>query len=98
MALKSKVCEAIVTEQTFLGCDRELCMTLTFFCVGLAFCSADLLIALISLLTFLVGLYFLRLMAKNDLRLRQVYLRQLKYRPYYKAQGNLLSVPFKKYH
>ncbi len=91
------VCKAVLEPQTFLGCDRELSMTLAFFCVGLAVSSADLLIGFISLGAFITGMTALRMMARRDLKLRHVYVRQLKYRSFYRAQATLYSVPFKKY-
>lgn len=95
--LKQHVCLAIFEEQSFLGCDRELTMTLMIFCTGLALLSADLLVAAVCLTAFLLGLFILRLMAQADLRIRHIYIRQLRYRPYYTAQAKLKRPPYRKY-
>lgn len=97
MSATHHVCQALLRPQTFLGCDRELAMTLTFFCVGLSTASADPYVAGMALITFLTGIWLLRLMARHDLLLRHVYLRQLRYRRFYRAAATVLSPTFRKY-
>jgi type IV secretory pathway TrbD component len=82
----------------FMGADRSLVMMLLIVCVTLVM-SWDLLAILAALLTFPVGLFFLRMMAKADPLLWKVcrnYWRYNQtfegYKRYYPAR----STPFRK--
>ena len=86
----------------FMGADRTLVMMLLIVCVTLVM-SWDPLAMLAALLTFPVGLFFLRLMAKADPWMRHVYVRNRTYEPYYPARSqpwrvkcNRQNTPFSK--
>lgn len=88
---KHQIYKALIQPQTFLGCERELCMFLILICIALIFSSTDLLVAVLSAILFIVGFYLLRLMADHDLMLRKVYLKQLKYAPFYTAHSRVIN-------
>ncbi len=88
---------ALQQRQQFLGCDRELCQIWLLICFALGFCAGSLQTAAFCLAMFLIGFYLLRQMGKADLMLRQIFIRQLKYRPYYPAKDGLCSHGGKRY-
>ena len=81
--------QALQQRQQFLGCDRELTLTLLLICFALGFCTASLPAALLCLLIFGGGFYLLRQMGKAELMVRQIFIRQLFYRSYYPAHSGL---------
>ena len=91
-----QIYKALIQKQTFLGCERSLCMFLILICVALILSSTDLIVSLMSFVLFLCGFYMLRLMSEHDLMLSKVYLRQLKYAPFYLASGHNLNNGWKK--
>ena len=78
---------ALQQRQQFLGCDRELCQIWLLICFALGFCAGSLQTAAFCLAMFLIGFYLLR----------QIFIRQLKYRPYYPAKDGLCSQGGKRY-
>jgi len=74
-----------------LGCDRELVLFA-------ALLSAMLIISLVTwwgivsgIVFWLAGVAVLSRMGKSDPMLRQVYIRHVKYRPFYPAKSGLFS-------
>ncbi len=86
---KHTVYQALHEQHQILGCDRELTLLLCLICFALGFCSASVKTAVLCLLIFAAGFYLLRLMGRNDLLLRQVFVRQLHYKDWYCAQAQL---------
>ena len=78
-------------EHLFLGGDRELVMFSGLLAGALIFSAQDLRATLFGIALWFVALFVLRLMAKADPKLRQVYLRHRRYRGYYAAR----STPFR---
>ena len=75
----------------FMGGDRELVMFSGLMAFALIFSAQELRATAIGLLLWFGALFACRLMAKSDPKLRFVYLRQIKYKPYYPAR----STPFR---
>jgi len=74
----------------FMGGDRELVMFSGLLAFTLIFSAFEFKATLFGIVLWAFALYALRLMAKNDPLLRQVYLRHRKYNAYYPAR----STPF----
>jgi type IV secretion system protein VirB3 len=75
----------------FLNGDRELVMFTALMAVALIFAAQQWGAAVFGVLLWLTSLYLLRLMAKSDPQMRQVYMRHRKYKAYYPPH----STPFK---
>jgi type IV secretory pathway TrbD component len=75
----------------FMGGDRELVMFAGLLAFALIFSAQELRATVVGLLLWFGTLYACRLMAKSDPKLRFVYMRHRKYRPYYAAR----STPFR---
>lgn len=74
----------------FMGGDRELVMFSGLLAFTLIFSAFEFKAFVFGVILWSFALYVLRLMAKNDPQLRQVYLRHRKYRMYYAPR----STPF----
>ncbi|WP_430231251.1 conjugal transfer protein TrbD [Nitrosomonas communis] len=75
----------------FMGGDRELVMFSGLLAFTLVFSAHDWKALAYGIILWVFTLFALRLMAKNDPQLRQVYLRHRRYRKYYAAR----STPFR---
>lgn len=76
----------------FMGGDRELVMFAGLMAAALIFSAQELRATIVGLLLWFGALFLCRLMAKSDPKLRFVYLRHRRYKPYYAAR----STPFRK--
>lgn len=74
-----------------LGSDRELVLITLLICVSLAFALATWWGIALSLGLWTAGIAVLKRMGKADPQLRQVYLRHIRYRPFYPAKSGLHS-------
>ena len=74
-----------------LGADRELVMFSGLMAGTLVFYSWDIQAAVVGVLFWFFALFTLRLMAKHDPKLRQVYMRHRIYKAYYPP----LSTPWR---
>ncbi len=74
-------------DNLFLGGDRELVLFCGAVAFALIFTAQELRAGIVGVSLWFVLLYVLRLMAKADPKLRQVYLRQLRYTSYYPARS-----------
>ncbi len=74
----------------FMGGDRELVMFTGVIAFALVFSAQDSRATFFGIALWVIALYLLRLMAKSDPKMRQVYLRNRRYRPYYPPR----STPF----
>lgn len=88
---RHKVYKAILQKNQFLGCDRELTMLLFLITFALAIGSLDLYVIITCLIMCAFLFYLLTLMAKRDLMLRHVYLRNIKYKKYYTAKASVFA-------
>jgi type IV secretory pathway TrbD component len=75
----------------FMGGDRELVMFTGLMAFALIFSAQELRATVVGLLLWFGALYVFRKMAKSDPRMRHVYIRHRKYKPYYPAR----STPFR---
>jgi type IV secretion system protein VirB3 len=75
-----------------LGGERELVLISAILCGGVAVSGLNAVSVIIAVGVWLVTVGFLQMMAKTDSHLSKVYLRYLRYRPYYAAR----SRPFRK--
>lgn len=75
--------QALTRSNLVLGCDREMVMFSGLIAATLVFYSWSLKAAVVGVLFWIFALFALRLMAKHDPKLRQVYLRHRVYHPYY---------------
>ncbi|OCG28972.1 conjugal transfer protein TrbD [Gilliamella sp. HK2] len=79
-------------ENLFLDCDRELIMMSGLCSFALIFSAQDIFATFFGIGLWLFSLFVLRLIAKSDPKMRQIYLRHRKYKKYYPAR----STPFRK--
>ena len=75
----------------FMGGDRELVMFSGLLAFALIFSAQELRATLVGLLLWSGALFIFRIMAKADPKMRFVYLRHRRYKPYYPAR----STPFR---
>lgn len=75
----------------FMGGDRELVMFSGLLAGALIFTAQEVQATLFGIGLWFSALFFFRLMAKSDPRMRQVYLRHRRYKGYYPAR----STPFR---
>lgn len=71
----------------FLGADRELIMTTGLLSVVLIFSMLKIEAAIFGVSLWIVTLYLLREMAKVDPLMRDIYIRHIKYKPFYPARS-----------
>ena len=76
-----------------LGSDRELVLASALIAIAVAFCLAAWWGVLLAIGFWVVAIAVLRRMGKADPLLRHVYLRHIRYRPFYPAKAGLLSIP-----
>lgn len=67
----------------FLGGDRELVMFTGIISTALIFALQTFSTIVVGALFWMFAIFVLRLMAKYDSHLRQIYLRDIKYQKYY---------------
>lgn len=82
---------ALTRSNLFLGGDRELVMFSGLIAGTMIFYAWELKSALVGTLFWFFSIYMLRLMAKYDPRLRDVYMRHRVYKSYYPP----LSTPWR---
>jgi type IV secretory pathway TrbD component len=71
----------------FLGADRELIMTTGLLSVVLIFSMLKIEATIFGVILWITTLYLLREMAKADPRMRHIYIRHIKYKPFYPARS-----------
>ena len=74
-----------------LGGDRELVLLALLVSVSLAFSLATLWGVAVAVTFWLAAIAVLQRMGKADPMLRQVYMRHIRYRPFYPAKSALFS-------
>ena len=88
---KHVIYKALIYEPKVLFVDRHLVLCLLLFCVCISAISFSLLAVSLCVIYFVCGYYCLYLMGKKDIKLRQVYMRYIKYKAYYRAQAHALD-------
>lgn len=88
---RAPILRAMLRTNLFMGCDRELMLSSIVVVSAMAFTSMNVIIIGISIALLSVIVHALRALAKSDPDMRKVYLKHIKYKPYYPAQ----STPFK---
>ncbi len=78
-----------------MGGDRSLVMFSGLLAAALIFSAQELRATVVGLVLWFGLLHALRLMAKSDPKMRSVYLRHRKYKPYYPARSTPFGDPQK---
>lgn len=78
---------ALTRSNLFLGCDRELVMFAGLLSATMVFYSWDIRAALVGTVFWFFSVYLLRVMAKHDPKLRNVFMRHRIYKSYYPPQS-----------
>jgi type IV secretory pathway TrbD component len=78
-------------QNLFMGGDRELVMFSGLMAFALIFSAQETRATVVGLLLWFASLHLCRVMAKSDPKLRFVYMRHRRYKPYYAAR----STPFR---
>ena len=78
-------------DSLFMGGDRELVMLSGLLAFALIISAQEMKATILGLVLWFASLFLLRLMAKSDPKMRFVYLRHRRYKPYYPAR----STPFR---
>lgn len=86
---KNHVFLSLQRGRLFLGCDRELIMTLILICTALSVAAPNPLIWGLALGLLILGFVTLHKAALCDPLWRHVYVRSLRYKPYYEAREAL---------
>lgn len=76
-----------------MGGDRELVLASALIAITVAFCLATWWGVFLGIAFWIAAAAVLRRMGKADPLLRHVYLRHVRYRPFYPAKAGLHSVP-----
>lgn len=87
-----KVHSALNRPNLLLGAERELTLMLGLICTIMVFLALTWQTALLGIFLWTVLISLLRMMAKADPMMSKVYLRHLRYKPFYPAH----STPFRK--
>ncbi|MDX0694634.1 conjugal transfer protein TrbD [Sinorhizobium medicae] len=85
---RNRVHRALSRPNLLLGADRELVLITGLAAVILIFVVLTIYSALFGVAVWIVIVGFLRMMAKSDPLMRQVYLRHISYKPYYRATSS----------
>ena len=88
---------ALGARNQMLGCDRELFMLNLLVASALIFTALNLVVTIVTTLLALCTVFALQHMGKKDLLLRHIYIRQLRYKPYYLAQASIRT-PVRKHY
>lgn len=89
------VYQSVIRPILFMGGDRILTMLAGLFCAAAVFAVQTWFSVGMGLVVWSIALYFLRIAAKADPLLRDVYPRQIKYKAYYPARSTPWHCNFK---
>lgn len=89
--------KALGQSNEILGCDRELFLLNLLMGLALPLISVDLVVTIACAVVCLFNWFLLHQMGARDIMMRKVFVRQLKYQPYYLAQGSIHSIKLKNY-
>ncbi|WVT78005.1 conjugal transfer protein TrbD (plasmid) [Sinorhizobium chiapasense] len=82
---RNRIHRALSRPNLLMGADRELVLLTGLASVILIFVVLTLYSALFGIAVWIVIVGLLRMMAKTDPLMRQVYIRHISYKPHYKA-------------
>lgn len=85
-----EIYSALNKPNLIFGADRELILMTGVIAFALFFTGLTLVTTITAILILVISSFFLRLMAKNDPLMRQIFIRQVKYKKFYFAR----STPF----
>jgi type IV secretion system protein VirB3 len=89
------VYQSVIRPLLFLGGDRELTMMTGLLCASAVFAVQTWQSVMWGVGVWTIALYFLRLMAKSDPLLRDIYLRHVAYKAFYPARSTPWRRDFK---
>lgn len=89
----NRIHRALSRPNLLMGADRELVLLTGLAAVILIFVVLTIYSALFGVAVWIVIVGLLRMMAKADPLMRQVYFRHISYKPYYKATTS----PYRRY-
>ncbi len=87
-----EIYSALNRPNLIFGCDRELILMSGVIAFALVFSGMTILSSMIGIAILFFNGFFLRMMAKSDPKMRDVFMRQIKYKKFYFAR----STPFVK--
>ncbi|MCZ7450238.1 conjugal transfer protein TrbD [Agrobacterium rhizogenes] len=90
---RNRIHRALSRPNLLMGADRELVLITGLAATILIFVVLTVSSALLGSAVWIVIVGLLRMMAKSDPLMRQVYIRQISYRPYYRPT----ATPWRKY-
>jgi len=90
---RSRIHRALSRPNLLMGADRELVLLTGLAAIILIFVVLTWYATLCGIAVWLVAVAALRMMAKSDPLMRQVYLRHIAYRPFYRAT----STPWRRF-
>jgi type IV secretion system protein VirB3 len=82
---RNRIHRALSRPNLLLGADRELVLLTGLIAVILIFVVLTVYSAIVGAVVWIAIVGALRMMAKADPEMRQVYLRHISYKPYYRA-------------
>lgn len=82
---RNRIHRALSRPNLLMGADRELVLLTGLAAVILIFVVLTIYSALFGVMVWVLIVGVLRMMAKSDPFMRQVYVRHISYKPYYKA-------------
>ncbi|MBD9627969.1 VirB3 family type IV secretion system protein [Ensifer sp. ENS06] len=90
---RNRIHRALSRPSLLMGADRELVLITGLAAVILIFVVLTVYSAIVGVVVWILVVGVLRMMAKSDPQMRQVYVRHIAYKPYYKAT----SSPWRRY-
>ena len=90
--LKVPIHRSLNRHDLWLGCDREMIMFAGLMCAVMVFVGMSKVSLVIAIAIWCFCLFALRLMAKADPQMRDVFMRYIRYAKYYPAK----ATPFRK--
>jgi type IV secretion system protein VirB3 len=84
---KTNIHRALHRPNLILGGEREPVLVLAIVCAGVGVSALNLVALSIAGAVWLIAVGFLRMMAKADPCMTKIYLRQLRYPPYFPARS-----------
>jgi type IV secretory pathway TrbD component len=85
---RNRIHRALSRPNLLMGADREMVLLTGLAAVILIFVVLTLYSALVGIVAWIVLLGFLRMMAKSDPLMRQVYIRHISYKAYYRPTAS----------
>lgn len=90
---KITVHRALNRPDLIAGCERELILAVGLITVALVVVALNIVAAIAGVFIWLVSIVILRKMAKADPFMSKVYLRHIKYSPFYPARSTPYAFP-----